>query len=264
MKPDPSVAAQRVAFGTSGHRGSSFDGSFNEGHVLAITQAICEYRKAAGHRRPAVPRHRHARAVAAGLRQRAGGAGRQRRGGARSRRAANTRRRRRSRTRSWSTTAAARRAGRRHRRSRPRTTRPTTAASSTTRPMAARPTPTITGWIQERANALLEGGLKDVRRVPLAQARSAATTREHDYLGAYVADLGNVLDFDLIRGVRHPHGRGSARRRRRALLGAHRRALPPRPRRGQRAGRSDLLLHDAWTGTGRSAWIRRRRTPCSG
>src|SRR3546814_5745420 len=48
VKPDPSVAAQRVAFGTSGHRGSSLDGSFNENHVLAITQAICEYRKAQG------------------------------------------------------------------------------------------------------------------------------------------------------------------------------------------------------------------------
>ena len=44
--PDPSVPSQRVAFGTSGHRGSSFDGSFNEQHVLAITQAICEYRQA--------------------------------------------------------------------------------------------------------------------------------------------------------------------------------------------------------------------------
>jgi phosphoglucomutase len=47
-EPDPSVAAQRVAFGTSGHRGSAFDGSFNEQHVLAITQAICDYRKKNG------------------------------------------------------------------------------------------------------------------------------------------------------------------------------------------------------------------------
>ncbi len=47
-RPDPSQAAQRVSFGTSGHRGSSFDGSFNEWHILAITQAICEHRKANG------------------------------------------------------------------------------------------------------------------------------------------------------------------------------------------------------------------------
>ncbi len=48
LKPDPSVAAQRVAFGTSGHRGSSFERSFNEAHILAVTQAICEYRAAKG------------------------------------------------------------------------------------------------------------------------------------------------------------------------------------------------------------------------
>ena len=48
IKPDPTVAAQRVVFGTSGHRGSAFDGSFNERHVLAITQAICDYRRGQG------------------------------------------------------------------------------------------------------------------------------------------------------------------------------------------------------------------------
>ena len=56
-KPDPGVAAQRVSFGTSGHRGSSFDCSFNENHILAITQAICEYRREQGGR-PAVSRAR--------------------------------------------------------------------------------------------------------------------------------------------------------------------------------------------------------------
>jgi phosphoglucomutase len=63
---------------------------------------------------------------------------------------------------------------------------------------------TVTGWIQQRANALLEAGLQGVRRMPLAQARRAATTHEHDYLQHYVADLGNVIDFDAIRaaGVR--------------------------------------------------------------
>ncbi|MEO5693115.1 MAG: alpha-D-glucose phosphate-specific phosphoglucomutase, partial [Usitatibacter sp.] len=59
----------------------------------------------------------------------------------------------------------------------------------------------ITGWVQERANALLEGGLKDVKRMALARARTAATTHEHDYLGAYVADLGNVIDFEPIRSA---------------------------------------------------------------
>ncbi len=59
----------------------------------------------------------------------------------------------------------------------------------------------ITGWIQDRANALLEGGLKEVRRMPFARARNAATTHEHDYLDAYVDDLGGVIDFDAIRGA---------------------------------------------------------------
>jgi phosphoglucomutase len=59
----------------------------------------------------------------------------------------------------------------------------------------------ITDWIQRRANALIEGDLKDVKRIPLAQARKAATTREHDYLDAYVADLGSIIDFDAIRGA---------------------------------------------------------------
>ena len=62
----------------------------------------------------------------------------------------------------------------------------------------------VTGWIQDHANALLEAGLKDVRRIPLVQARRASTTHRHDYLTAYVADLGNVIDFDAIRdsGIR--------------------------------------------------------------
>ena len=74
--PDPSVPSQRVVFGTSGHRGSSLELRFNEAHVLAITQAICDYRKQQRHRRTAVPRHRYACAVGAGLRERAGSAGR--------------------------------------------------------------------------------------------------------------------------------------------------------------------------------------------
>src|SRR4029077_11308055 len=57
-----------------------------------------------------------------------------------------------------------------------------------------------TGWIEARANALLEGGLKDVPRIAFDRARSAATTREHDFMSAYVNDLGSVIDFDAIRG----------------------------------------------------------------
>ena len=78
-KPDPTVAAQRVAFGTSGHRGSAFNNAFNEAHILAISQAICDHRKRSRHRRAAVHRHRHPRAVRAGAGERAGGVRRQRR-----------------------------------------------------------------------------------------------------------------------------------------------------------------------------------------
>src|SRR5690606_2565839 len=58
-----------------------------------------------------------------------------------------------------------------------------------------------TGWIQKRANGSLADGLGDVRRWTGQRARAASTTREHDFLGAYVADLGNVIDFDLIRSA---------------------------------------------------------------
>ena len=69
--PDPDEPAQRVSFGTSGHRGSSLRGSFTEAHILAITQAICEYRRAQRHRRPALPRQGHARALGSGASARA-------------------------------------------------------------------------------------------------------------------------------------------------------------------------------------------------
>src|SRR5438876_3336347 len=62
----------------------------------------------------------------------------------------------------------------------------------------------VTGWIEAKANALLEGNMRDVQRIPYEQARRAATTREYDFLSAYVADLGSAIDFDAIRsaGVR--------------------------------------------------------------
>ena len=80
-KPDVSEPTQKVAFGTSGHRGSSLQVSFNENHILAISQAICEYRKARGHQRPAVSRQGHSCAERAGVRQRARSAAGERRRG---------------------------------------------------------------------------------------------------------------------------------------------------------------------------------------
>ncbi len=80
-KPDPTVAAQRVAFGTSGHRGSAFNNAFNEAHILAISQALCDHRASARHLRPAVRRHRHPRAGGTGAGERARGVRGQRRRG---------------------------------------------------------------------------------------------------------------------------------------------------------------------------------------
>lgn len=74
-RPDPSVPAQRVVFGTSGHRGSALDNAFNEAHILAITQAICLYRKQQSIDGPLLYRHGYARAFGAGFCQRFGGAG---------------------------------------------------------------------------------------------------------------------------------------------------------------------------------------------
>ena len=62
----------------------------------------------------------------------------------------------------------------------------------------------ITGWIQNRANALLENGLKDVKRVPFAKARKSASTHEHDYLDRYVGDLASIIHFDALRSARIP------------------------------------------------------------
>ena len=152
--------------------------SFNEAHMLAITQAICEYRAAARHRRPAVPRHRHARAVRARLRQRAGGAGRQRRRGHAGRQATNTRRR--------PVISHAILSYNRGRKTgladgiviTPSHNPPETAASSTTRPTAARRTRDITAWIEKPApTSCSPRSLEGVEAGAARQARSARLPR---------------------------------------------------------------------------------------
>ena len=176
VHPDPGEVAQRVSFGTSGHRGSAFTATFNEDHILATTQAICEYRAAQGIDGPLfLGADTHALSEPAqvtALEVLAANGVRvllDARGGytptpavSRAILAHNARPRRgRAPTGSWS---------------RRRTTRRRTAASSTTRPTAARPAPQITGWIQDRANALLADGLAGVRRIPYARAIAAETT----------------------------------------------------------------------------------------
>ncbi|WP_199098798.1 phosphoglucomutase (alpha-D-glucose-1,6-bisphosphate-dependent) [Dyella sp. ASV21] len=198
-RPDVGVPAQRVAFGTSGHRGSSFEHSFNEWHVLAITQAICEYRTAQGIDGPlyigidthalSLPAFESALEVLAanGVQTMIAKGG------------------------EYTPTPAISHAILTHNRGRatgladgivvtPSHNPPDGGGFKYNPPNGGPADTDVTGWIQKRANALIEGGLREVRRMPHAQALRASTTHEHDFIAAYVGDLGNVIDFDAIRG----------------------------------------------------------------
>jgi phosphoglucomutase len=198
IKPDPKNPLQRVAFGTSGHRGSSFAGSFNEDHILAISQAVCEYRKKEDIDGPlfiGVDTHAlSAPAFESALEVLA----------------ANGVETRISRNGEYTPTPAVSHAILVQNRGRTRwladgivvtpSHNPPDNGGFKYNPTNGGPADTsITGWIQDRANALLESELNEVKRLPIAQARKCSTTQEHDFLGAYVADLGSMLDFDAIR-----------------------------------------------------------------
>ena len=200
LRPDPKVPAQRVAFGTSGHRGVAFERSFNEWHVLAISQAICEYRKSKGIDGPlfmgidthavSQPALESALEVLAanGVETMIASGGEF------------------TPTPAVSHAILVYNAGRRSGLAdgiviTPSHNPPDNGGFKYNPPNGGPADTDITGWIQKRANVLLEGGLNDVRRMPFAQARRAATTHEHDFLNAYVADLGNMIDFDAIRGA---------------------------------------------------------------
>ena len=202
-RPDPAVPAQRVAFGTSGHRGSSFDGTFNEAHVLAITQAICLYRRRQRISGPLFvgfdthalsrPAFESALEVLAANGVNAMIA----RGGEYTPTPAISRAilvHNRGRKDDWPTGSSSRR----------RTIRPRMAASSTIHRTAVRPIRDVTSWIEKQANALLADGLRNVQRLPFDQARRASTVTAYDFLEAYTGDLGGVIDFDAIRssGIR--------------------------------------------------------------
>ncbi|PMQ02619.1 Phosphoglucomutase [Dyella sp. AD56] len=198
LRPDVGVPSQRVAFGTSGHRGSSFDHSFNEWHVLAITQAICEYRAGKGIDGPlfiGIDTHALSQpALESALEVLA----------------ANGVHTMVSKGGEYTPTPAISHAILTYNRGRtsgladgivvtPSHNPPDGGGFKYNPPNGGPADTDITGWVQKRANALIEGGLRDVRRVPLAEALRASTTHEHDYLDAYVSDLANVIDFDAIR-----------------------------------------------------------------
>ena len=199
--PDPKVASQRVAFGTSGHRGSSFELSFNERHVLAITQAICRYRKKQGIDGPlylGIDTHAlSAPACASALEVLAAN-------GVETLLAAGD---------EYTPTPAISHAILTYNRGRstgladgivvtPSHNPPDNGGFKYNPPNGGPAGTGITGWIEAAANDFLEQALAGVKRMPHAQALAAATTHRHDYLGRYVADLGNVIDFDAIRNAK--------------------------------------------------------------
>lgn len=203
LSPDPSVPAQRVAFGTSGHRGSSFTRSFNVAHVLAISQAVCDYRAMKGIDGPlflGIDTHALSRpAFEDALEVFAAN-------GVTTMIAAGS---------EFTPTPALSHAILVYNRGRdehladgvvitPSHNPPADGGYKYNPPNGGPADSDVTGWIQRRANALLEGALKEVRRMPFAQARRAACVHEHDYVSSYVGDLGNIVDFEIIRaaGVR--------------------------------------------------------------
>jgi phosphoglucomutase len=200
-RPDPSVREQQVAFGTSGHRGSSFESSFNEAHILAISQAVCLYRKQAGITGPlflgmdthalSEPAWATALEVLAAnevevMIDSQGG---------------------------YTPTPVISHAILTHNRPRrngladgivitPSHNPPEDGGFKYNPPEGGPADPEITGWIQETANRLLGDDLRGVKRIPLARARQASTTHLHDYINAHVGDLGAVIDMEAIRKAR--------------------------------------------------------------
>jgi len=200
-KPDPAEPAQQISFGTSGHRGSPLTGSFNEAHILAIAQAICDYRRGHGISGPlymgrdthavSSPAQRTALEVLA-----ANGVETVIQGGN-----------------GVTPTPAISRVILAHNRG--RTDRladgivitpshnPPEDGGFKYNPTNGGPADSeVTNWIQERANALLRVGNADTKRVPFVAAIGSATTYERDFIAPYVDDLRNVVDMEAIHAAR--------------------------------------------------------------
>jgi len=198
-RPDPGVAGQRVSFGTSGHRGSSFDLSFNEWHVLAISQAICEHRRHRGIQGPLfIGFDTHALSAPAFA-------------SALGVLAANRVEVMISAADEYTPTPAVSHAILTYNRGResgladgivitPSHNPPDNGGFKYNPPNGGPADSDVTNWIEARANELLRLGAGKIDRMGFAAARRAATTHAHDYLQTYVSDLGAILDMDVIRG----------------------------------------------------------------
>ncbi|MGX1617023.1 phosphoglucomutase (alpha-D-glucose-1,6-bisphosphate-dependent) [Micromonospora chalcea] len=201
--PDPNDPAQQVSFGTSGHRGSSLRHAFNSDHILAVTQALCDYRREQGLDGPLfLGRDTHALSAPAEA-------------DALEVLAANEVTVLRDSRDGYTPTPAVSHAILTHNRGRTSgladgivitpSHNPPSDGGFKYNPTHGGPADTdATKWIQDRANAILAAGLKEVRRIPYARARAADTTGEYDFLARYVDDLPAALDIDAIRdaGVR--------------------------------------------------------------
>ncbi len=201
--PDPSEPAQRVAFGTSGHRGSSFWKTFNEWHVVAMSEAICRYRRAQGFDGPlflGIDTHALSLpACATALEVLAAN-------GVEVMLAEND---------EYTPTPALSHAILCHNRGRttgladgivitPSHNPPDNGGFKYNPPDGGPADSSITKWIEASANELLEGGLEGAKRIPYGKALRAPTTHRHDFLNTYVRDLANVVDMEAIRngGIR--------------------------------------------------------------
>jgi phosphoglucomutase len=198
-RPDPSVPAQRVAFGTSGHRGSALNHAFNEAHILAISQALCDHRHKAGISGPlfiGIDTHALAEPALASALEVFAANGidvmiDQHDG--------------------YTPTPAASRAILAYNKGRengladgvvitPSHNPPEDGGFKYNPPNGGPADTDITAGIERAANGFLEDGLKGIKRIPYDRALKSACVHRFDYIGPYVADLANVVDMDAIRG----------------------------------------------------------------
>jgi phosphoglucomutase len=199
--PSVSDSTQRVSFGTSGHRGSSLRGAFNEAHVLAIAQAICEYRRSQGITGPLyIGKDTHGLSepafvtalevlAANGVETMIDAAD------------------------GYTPTPAVSHAILTYNRGRstgladgivitPSHNPPEDGGFKYNPPHGGPADTDVTRWIEKRANELLSSDLKDVLKIPFEKARRAPTTHSHDYIGSYVSDLDSVVDMEVIRNAK--------------------------------------------------------------
>ncbi len=199
-RPDAAIPSQRVVFGTSGHRGSAFDRAFNEWHILAITQAICEYRKTNAIDGPlflGIDTHALSKPAFSSAMEVL---------------AANSVDVMISASSDYTPTPVISHAILSFNRGRktgladgivitPSHNPPEDGGFKYNPPHGGPAEAGITTTIESRANALLENKLNDVKRMPFEKALLASTTHRHDFIEAYVGDLGNVIDMEAIRAA---------------------------------------------------------------